>query len=116
MFGRSLGQLWRDFEDAAGNRDPASTESRAVRLTHHGFHVSTPRHARDGRLFYSLATPHGFPALMELRRTDARAGASPAEPRLVTTRYPGGAIGLSDSRLIVDELELVRSVALQSDL
>ena len=34
----------------------------------------------------------------------------------MATRYLGGAIGLSGGRLIFDELELVRSVALQSDL
>ena len=87
-----------------------------MRLTHHGFQVSTPRYARDGRLFYSLATPHAFPALMELAAPDARAGGVAAEPRLVATRYLGGAIGLSGGRLIIDELELVQSVALQSDL
>ena len=53
---------------------------------------------------------------MELSASDARVGASPAEPRQVATRYLGGAIGLSDGRLIIDELELVQSVALQSDL
>jgi len=115
VFGRSLGQLWQDFEDASDNPDSASAAAHAVRLTHHGFQVSTPRYARDGRVFYSLATPHAFPALMELPRTNDRAG-SPAKPRQVATRYLGGAIGLSDSKLIIDELELVQSVALQSDL
>ncbi len=116
VFGRSLGQLWRDFEEATNSGDPASTDSRAVRLTRHGFQVSTPRYARDGRLFYSLATPDAFPALMELSAADARVGGSPGEPRQVATRYLGGAIGLSDDRLIIDELEFVQSVALQSDL
>ena len=116
VFGRSLGQLWKDFEAATDTLDPAASDSRAVRLTHHGFQVSTPRYARDGRLFYSLATPHAFPALMELSAPDARAGGVAAEPRLVATRYFGGAIGLSGGRLIIDELELVQSVALQSDL
>ncbi len=114
--GDRSGSCGRTSRTPPTTRDPASTESRAVRLTHHGFQVSTPRYSRDGRLFYSLATPQAFPALMELPRTDARAGGSPAEPRLVTTRYLGGAIGLWDSRLIIDELELVQSVALQSDL
>ena len=116
VFGRSLGQLWEDFEAAAATGDSAANETRAVRLTHHGFQVSTPRYARDGRLFYSLATPHAFPALMELPRPDPAAPATPAEPRQVATRYLGGAIGVTADRLIIDELELVQSVALQSDL
>jgi len=116
VFGRSLGQLWEDFEAAALAGQPAGGDTRAVRLTHHGFQVSTPRFARDGRLFYSLATPHAFPALMELPRIDPAAPGGAAQPRLVATRYLGGAIGLAADRLIIDELELVQSVALQSDL
>ena len=116
VFGRSLGQLWDDFETAAGASDPAETETRAVRLTHHGFQVSTPRYARDGRLFYSVATPHAFPALMELPRFDPAVPGGAAEPRLVATRYLGGAIAVTAERLIIDELELVQNVALQSDL
>ena len=47
VFGRSLGQLWKDFEAATDTLDPAASDSRAVRLTHHGFQVSTPRYARE---------------------------------------------------------------------
>ncbi len=39
-----------------------------------------------------------------------------ASPRLVAKRYLGGAIGLAGDRLVLDELDLVRSVALQSDI
>jgi Tol biopolymer transport system component len=116
VFGRSLGQLWKDFEEAERSSGRSSVDSRAVRLTHHGFQVSTPRHAPDGRLFYSVATPHAFPALMELSRSDVAASGPRPEPRVVATRFLGGAIALSGSRLIVDELELLQSVALQSDL
>ena len=114
VFGRSLGELWQDFAAASQTPEASPADARAVRLTHHGFQVSTPRYAHDGRLFYSVATPHAFPALMELRASDG-AGA-PVEPRVVVTRYGGGAIAPSGDLLIVDELELVRSVALQSDL
>ena len=116
IFGRSLGQLWEDFETATDAAGSAAGETQAVRLTHHGFQVSTPRFARDGRLFYSLATPHAFPALMALPRPAPASPGSAAEPRQIATRYLGGAIGVSDGRLIIDELELVQSVALQSDL
>ena len=39
-----------------------------------------------------------------------------ASPRVVAKRYLGGAIGLAGDRLVLDELDLVRSVALQSDI
>jgi hypothetical protein len=108
VFGRSLGELWRDFEISVKAGEPSAPASRAVRLTNQGFRVATPRVGADGHVFYTSITPHGFPALMEL--------GSEAEPRFVARRYPGGAIALAGERLVVDELDLVRSVALQSDL
>ena len=106
VFGRSLGELWRDFESSVG--EPSVPASRAVRLTNQGFRVATPRVRADGHVFYTSITPHGFPALMEL--------APEAQPRFVARRYPGGTIAFAGDRLVVDELDLVRSVALQSDL
>ena len=64
----------------------------ASRLTHHGFTVSGPRFARDGRIYYSTVNPHGFPALMSL---DPGA----AKPREIATRIPrrsGGACRVGD--------------------
>jgi Tol biopolymer transport system component len=108
VYGRSLGELWRDFERSVDAGEPAAPATRAVRLTHQGFRVATPRLRADGHLFYSSITPHGFPALMEL--------APEGEPRFVSRRYPGGAIAVAGDRLVLDELDLVRSVAVQSDL
>jgi Tol biopolymer transport system component len=108
VFGKSLGELWRDFASSAKSRSVEAPANRAVRLTSQGFRVATPRLRADGHLFYSSLTPHGFPALMEL--------APGAAPRFVSRRYPGGAIGVAADRLVVDELDFVRSVALQSDL
>ncbi|MGH9309599.1 MAG: hypothetical protein ACRD1U_09515 [Vicinamibacterales bacterium] len=112
VYGRSLGQLWADFDRATteATRDAPSVANDAVRLTHHGFNVSAPRFGPDGRLFYSLADPHRFPALMEWRsRGEA--------PRRVADRYLGHRIGVvDDTRLVVDEIDLVRSVAERSDL
>jgi hypothetical protein len=109
VFGKPLGQLWTDFEGSTKAAAEAAPANRAVRLTRHGFRVATPRLRADDHLFYSSATPHDFPALMEL-------APGAVAPRVVTKRYFGGAIGLAGDRLIVDELDLVRSVALQSDL
>jgi hypothetical protein len=107
VFGKSLGRLWNDFEREASARSvPADNTAR--RLTHHGFVVSAPAYASDGRLFYSVTNPHGFPALMEL--------ASDGGSRRLTTRVGGGLIGAGTHTIVFDQLEYVRSVALQSDL
>ncbi|OFW03504.1 MAG: hypothetical protein A3H96_19865 [Acidobacteria bacterium RIFCSPLOWO2_02_FULL_67_36] len=108
VFGRSLGTLWREFEDDARRRARVDNGSR-VRLTHHGFSVSSPRFSADGRLFYAVGNPHGFPALMEL-------GSNGAADRQVTTKYGGAGIAPSGGTLVFDQLEVVRNVALQSDL
>ncbi len=83
VFGKPLGTLWRDFERDARARPPVG-ESSATRLTRHGFVVSAPAYAPDGRLFYSVSNPHRFPALMELAE---------GRPRRVATRVGGGRIG-----------------------
>jgi hypothetical protein len=113
VYGRSLGNLWEEFEssvkkDSAAQATHAPT-SEVTRLTHHGFAVSGPRNAPDGRIFYSAASPHHFPALMELR-------AGTSSPRHVASRYGGNRIAVAGQRLIVDELDVVGNVALQSDL
>ncbi len=114
MYGRSLGDLWGEFEAAtrlaaevAGATAPADPQPR--QLTHHGFDVSAPRYAADGRVFYAAASPHHFPALMEIRDADA-------PPRQIARRYLGNRIAIAGAELVVDEVDLVRSVGLQSDL
>lgn len=107
VFGRSLGQLWKDFQSSVGAAPAAPAE--AQRLTRHGFYVSGPRFMDDGRLLYSLADPHAFPSLMEL---------SPGEPapRRVAPRYLGEQIGVHGREAIVDRIDVVRDVGYQSDL
>jgi hypothetical protein len=107
VFGRSLGALWRDFAEATRD-EAAAPGAGAARLTYHGFNVSGPRHGPDGRIFYSASSPRHFPALMEVRAGEV--------PRKVTTRYLGHSIGIAGDRLVVDEIDAVRSVGLQSDL
>jgi hypothetical protein len=109
VYGRSLGALWADFEADAQARAGTPPDRRSTRLTHHGFVVATPRYSADGRLFYSVRDPHGFPALMELARGNDR-------PRRVADRYLGGRLAISGETLIFDQLDLIRDVALQSDL
>ena len=110
VYGRSLGELWREFAEAVDERAAGlQTDTRGTRLTTHGFIVAGPRFTPKGRLFYSVRHPHGFPALMEWR---GEAGA----PRRVVDRYGGTRIGVAGDGLIVDDLELEESVALRSDL
>lgn len=110
VYGQSLGELWNAFE--ARTRELATQadtgRSRAVRLTHHGFTVSGPRYAGDGRIFYSAISPHDFPALREVRPG--------SDSRHVMQRYLGNTIGVFGARLVVDEIDIVRNVALGSDL
>jgi WD40-like Beta Propeller Repeat len=113
VYGRSLGELWEDFEASAKKesavRAAAATASSVTRLTRHGFAISGPRYGPAGSIFYSAASPHHFPALMELR-------SGTSTPRRVASRYGGNRIGVAGERLIVDELEVVKNVALKSDL
>jgi len=108
VFKRSLGDLWEDFEaDASARvRDEAG---RSTRLTHHGFGVGSPVFGSSGRLFYSIANPHGFPSLMEL-------SGDGTAPREVTSRYFGSQTAAAGGLLVFDQIELVRNVGLQSDL
>lgn len=108
VFHRSLGDLWSDFETDLRARAGESTTS-ATRLTHHGFSVGAPTFGRHGQIYYSIANPHGFPALMMLT-PDRR------EPRELTSRYLGSQIGAGAGLLVFDQLELVHNVGLQSDL
>ena len=106
VFGRSLGELWRDFEGARATEPGEPTRRR--RLTEHGFTVTAPHFTPGGRLFYSVVNPHGFPALLE--HVDG------GRPREVTTRYLGERLSGTRSHLVFDQIEFVRSVGLQSDL
>jgi len=107
VFGRSLGDLWADFARDRGRPEDA-VPSPAARLTHHGFIASAPAYAPDGRLFYSISNPHGFPSLMELR--------GDGTSRRVTTRVAGGRMGAGEHTIVFDQVEYVRSVAVQRDL
>jgi surface antigen Omp85-like protein/WD40 repeat protein len=108
VFHRSLGDLWTDFESEV-QAHAAEETGGATRLTHHGFTVGAPTFGRDARLFYSVANPHGFPALMTLKPDQP-------EPREVTSLYLGRQIGARGGLLVFDQLELVHNVGLQSDL
>jgi hypothetical protein len=108
VFGQPLGALWAEFARSAAASPNEEEPSPRTRLTRHGYTVSSPAFTPDGRLFYSVVNPEGFPALME-RPADA-------EPRRVVTRYLGNRLAAGHDVLIFDQLEYVRSVGLVSDL
>ena len=64
VYGKSLGQLWREFEAAAGHL-PGRPDGCATctQITTRGFFVSTPRVDVDGSLWFTASDPRGFPGL-----------------------------------------------------
>jgi len=108
VFDRSLGELWEDFERASRRAVPGFDASMR-RLTQHGFNVSGPRFGPDGRVYYAILNPHGFPAIHSV-------SAAGGMPRRLTDRYLGNRIGFSGSRLVFDEIEINNQVGRQSDL
>ena len=107
VFGASLGTLWRDYKESVGGN--AETPSTAVKRTHHGFEVVAPRFGPDGRLYYAVVNPHGFPSLMAL---DPAA----STPVKVRDRFLGRSFGFGGSRIVFDQIEIDNNVGLQSDL
>jgi hypothetical protein len=108
VYGRPLGDLWRDFERETTRRAASGAGAVRERLTVHGFTVTSPAFTPDGRLFYSVSDPHGFPALRE-RLPDGRS-------REVASRYGGNRLSAGSDLLVFDQLEYHGPVALYSDL
>lgn len=107
VFGRPLGTLWREFEaDAIARAGDEATST--TRITTHGFNVSAPRFDAAGGVYYAVASPHDFPALMHV--------VPGRPPRKVTARYLGNRTSVSGGSVVFDQLELVRNVGLQSDV
>jgi Tol biopolymer transport system component len=109
VFKRSLGDLWEEFSAASTNAAAQLEPSTATRLTRHGYSVVGPRFAPGGRLYYSVADAHGFPSLMVL-------DPGSSTPRKLANRYLGSGIGFAGTLLIVDQIDVVNNVGLQSDL
>jgi WD40-like Beta Propeller Repeat len=108
VFKRSLGDLWREFESAS-HAPIAGGRTTVTRLTEDGFTVGGPRFGADGRLYYSVVNPHGFPALLV---RDPGATTS----RKVANRYLGTRLGFAGTELIFDQIQVENQVGLQSDL
>jgi Tol biopolymer transport system component len=109
VFGKSLGDLWKEFAADLAREEAATNAPASRKLTNHGFNVTGPRFGPGGRIYYSIANPHEFPALMATSLDQSRS-------ERVALRYLGSRIGFSGSTIIFDRHELVRNVGLQSDL
>jgi Tol biopolymer transport system component len=109
VFKRSLGDLWKDFEANAAAAASVPADASVTRVTHHGFTVGGPRFGPSGRVYYSVANPHGFPALLSVSLEDH-------QPAKIVDRFLGNAIGVKGSVLVFDQAEMAAQVALQFDL
>ncbi len=121
VYGKSLGELWREFELAAATAPhaPAPNAPRApnapcapcapTQLTRTGYLVEAPRIDADGSIWFSASDAHRFPGLYRLPP-----GAT--EPVRVTSRYGGSGLSLGRDVVIFDQLEVTRGAGLTSDL
>jgi Tol biopolymer transport system component len=118
VFGRSLGELWRDYEAsvaATAAAAPASTSAAPQQLTHHGFTVSGPRFAEPRcatcapTIVYAVRTPDAFPTLNEV----ALDGSAPTP---LTRRYLGSTSAVSARTIYFDQQEVRRNVGVYSDI
>lgn len=108
VYGKSFGDLWRDFRrevEAAARSAPDAAGGR--RITRLGYIVETPREGPDGTIHFSSTDAHRFPAVFRL---------APDDHAEVVTRYGGTGLSVGRDEVIFDQLELVRGVALLSDL
>ena len=110
VFGRSLGDLWREFREAERAAAPAGAAAPGVtRLTFTGHIARGPRFDSEGGILYSRSDPHGLPSLERISLDGT------ARARL-TSRIGGEHVTASDDAVYFDQLELERSVAATSDL
>ena len=117
IYGRSLGELWREYQGhlAAESAASSSDQTSIVRVTHHGYTVLGPRFVPsncDGcspEIVYSLRGPHAFPSL-NLTTADGRS------PRRLTTRYLGSTAAVGRQTIYFDQVERRRNAGLYSDL
>jgi hypothetical protein len=116
IYGRSLGQLWKDYSSSvAASLDGSPVEPAGTRVTRDGFIVAGPRFvepscdACPAALVYASRTPHAFPSL-KLVTLDGSA------PRTLTRRYLGSTSAVTRDRIYFDQQEIRRNVGVYSDL
>jgi Tol biopolymer transport system component len=110
VFGRGVGGLWSDFRESrqTSTARASATDTAATRITHAGFSIAAPRFAPDGSIYYARSSADGFPSL---EHVSADGRAFPPLPR-----YLGSRTSVREGWVVFDQLQVVRSVALYSDL
>ena len=116
IYGKSLGELWRDYERRLEQSHSSPTgRDDARRLTRDGFVVAGPRFVASAcrdcppEVLYSVRTPHDFPALNSVS-LDGSA------PRQLARRYLGSTTAPDAHTIYFDQHELRRNTGLYSDL
>jgi len=119
VYGRSLGDLWREYEAGVAARTAvdaiAGVSDTARRLTHHGFAVAGPRFDRSTcstcpwRIVYSARTLDDFPGLYEVTQERPL-------PRRLANRYLGSTSAVAPDTIYFDQRELRRNAGLYGDL
>ena len=116
IYGKSLGELWGDYEAGLRTRAaPASSDSGLARLTHHRYTVVGPRFDRfvcagcPAELVYSVLTPHSLPELNRIRLDGTG-------PQRLTTRILGSTTAIGRDAIYFDQEDLRRNTGVYSDL
>ncbi|MFN7914322.1 MAG: BamA/TamA family outer membrane protein [Vicinamibacterales bacterium] len=118
VYGQSLGQLWRQYEEQVTRAAASNVNERdasVVQMTFEGHMVSGPRFAPSScpactpdTVLYVSRTPHELPSL---RRIPGR-GAS----ERLASGYLGSTSGVSGTAAVFDRQEIRRNVGLYSEL
>ena len=118
VYGRSLGDLWRDYEDTLTHEAaeaPAQPVAPPHQITHDGFVVSGPRFAQarctecPPTVVYAVRTPHDFPTLNEVSLDGTN-------PRRLARRYLGSTSAISAGTIYFDQQEVRNNVGVYSDV
>ena len=116
VYGKSLGELWRDFErETADKAGSPAMDAEVTRLTHDGFVVAGPRidptrcAGCPATMFYVKRTPDAFPSLVRMN-VDGSA------PATIATRYLGSTTAPGRDEIFFDQMEVRRNVGLYGDL
>ena len=119
VFGKSLGTLWREYEDATiASIQPDAAPDGGQRLTHHDYQVLGPRYLQPVctgcplEIYYSVRNADEFPSMYRLRIGDARS----ESPERVTTRFLGSTLAPGRERVYFDQQEIRRNTGVYSDL
>lgn len=117
IYGESLGVLWGRYSDDVRRRASAARmTANAARLTHAASAVVTgPRFAPAAcsgcpqDIIYSVESADAFPELRQIQQDGTR-------DRALATRYLGSTVGLSDARVVFDQVDVHRAVGMYADL